>query len=95
MHIRNKHLVSEYAELLHVSPNHLNKVVRDVTNQSPSKWIDETLVLEAKVLLFQSKLSISEIATELGLLDASYFSRLFKKYVGVSPLEFRKRIDLS
>lgn len=94
-YIRSKHLVSEYAELLHVSPNHLNKIIRDVTNQSPSKWIDETLVLEAKVLLFQSKLSISEIATELGLLDASYFSRLFKKYVGVSPLEFRKRIDLS
>ncbi len=94
-HIRSKHRVSDYAHLLHVTPNHLNKIVKEVTSKSPSKWIDETLVLEAKVLLFQSKYSISEISAELGIYDASYFSRLFKKYVGTSPASFRQMIDLS
>lgn len=93
--IRQKHLVSEYAEMLHISPNHLNKVVKAITNQSPTKWIDATLVMEAKVLLHQTSYSISEIAAEIGIADPSYFSRLFKKYTGITPVEFRKRIEKS
>lgn len=89
------HKVSEYSNLLHVSPNHLNKSVKLITEKSPSTWIRETLVGEAKVLLFQSEYSIQEIATHLGFDDPSYFSRLFKKQEGVSPLEYRRMIDLS
>lgn len=92
-HIKTRHLVSDYAELLNITANHLNKSVKAVTGKSPTKWIDEAIVLEAKVLLYQSKLSISEIATEVGLLDQSYFSRLFKKYEGTTPLQFRKSIE--
>lgn len=94
-HIKTQHRVSEYAALLSITPNHLNKSVKSVTGKSPSKWIDETLVLEAKVLLYQSNLSISEVAAELGFFDPSYFSRLFKKYEGVTPLVFRKMIEKS
>ncbi|WP_337044118.1 AraC family transcriptional regulator [Emticicia sp. 17c] len=93
-HIRTKHLVSDYASLLNITANHLNKSVKAATGKSPTKWIDETIVLEAKVLLYQSNLSISEIAAEVGLLDQSYFSRLFKKYEGISPSEFRKAIGI-
>ncbi len=92
-HIKNKHLVSDYASLLNITANHLNKSVKGVTGKSPTKWIDEAIVLEAKVLLYQSNLSISEIAAEIGLLDQSYFSRLFKKYEGTTPLQFRKMIE--
>ena len=91
-HIRSKHLVSDYASMLNITANHLNKSVKGVTGKSPTKWIDEAIVLEAKVLLYQSSLSISEIATEVGLLDQSYFSRLFKKYEGTTPLQFRRMI---
>ena len=94
-HIKTKHLVADYANLLNVSPNHLNKAVKETTSKSPSKWIDEALVTEAKVLLFQTNNSIGEIATELGIFDQSYFSRLFKKYEGKTPLEFRKTIEMS
>lgn len=93
IHIKNRHLVSDYASLLHVTPNHLNKSVKAATGKSPTKWIDEAIVLEAKVLLYQSNLSINEIATEVGLLDQSYFSRLFKKYEGTTPSQFRKMIE--
>ena len=92
--IRIKHQVSDYSSLLHVSPNHLNKTIKLITQKSPSIWIGETLVSEAKVLLFQSNLSISEIASELGIDDQSYFSRLFKKHEGVTPIAYRKMIDL-
>ena len=94
-HINSKHLVTEYAALLNVSPNHLNKTVKEITNKTPSRWIDETLLTEAKVLLFQTNRSISEVAAELGVYDPSYFSRLFKKYEGLTPLAFRKMIETS
>jgi AraC family transcriptional regulator, transcriptional activator of pobA len=94
-YIKEKHLVSDYASMLNVSPNHLNKSVKEVTQKPVTKWIDETLVLEAKVLLFQTNYSISEISTELGIFDSSYFSRLFKKYEDCSPVMYRKMIGKS
>lgn len=94
-HIKEKHLVSEYAALLNVTPNHLNKAVRTVTSKSPTKWIDEAIVLEAKVLLYQTGFSINEISATIGIEDPSYFSRLFKKYEGATPLAFRKLIETS
>lgn len=94
-HIKKKHLVTDYASLLNVSPNHLNKSIKEVTQKTTTKWIDETLVLEAKVLLFQTNNSVYEISSELGIHDQSYFSRLFKKYEGVTPIEYRKMIGKS
>jgi len=94
-HIRSKHLVTDYAGMLSISPNHLNKIVKETTGKSPSRWIDESLVTEAKVLLFQTPDLINEIAAEIGIYDQSYFSRLFKKYEKVSPVEFRKMIEKS
>ncbi|WP_052732241.1 helix-turn-helix domain-containing protein [Hymenobacter terrenus] len=89
------HRVSDYADQLHITPNHLSKCVRSVTGKSPARWIEESIVLEAKVLLFQSKWSVGDIALAVGVADASYFSRLFKKHAGVTPLGFRKGIELS
>ena len=88
------HLVTEYAGMLHITPNHLNKSVRQVTGKSPIKWIDETIVLEAKVLLYQTKLSVGEIAAQVGILDASHFSQLFRKYAAVTPTAFRRMIEI-
>ncbi len=94
-HIKTHHLVSEYAALLHVSPNHLNKVIKQITGKSPIKWIDEALIQEAKVLLYQTDFPISQVAEEIGVHDQSYFSRLFKRYEKMSPSAFRKMIEIS
>jgi AraC-like DNA-binding protein len=94
-YFKTKHRVADYAAMLHISPNHLNKSVKAATGKSPSKWIDEAIVLEAKVLLYQSHQAISDVAAELGLQDPSYFSRLFKKYEGITPQAFRARIEKS
>ncbi len=93
--LRSKHKVSEYASMLCVSPNHLNKSVKLITGKTPSEWISERLVIEAKILLYQSGQSIGEIATEIGINDQSYFSRLFKKHEGISPLAYRRTIESS
>lgn len=89
--VRENRFVSHYADHLNVSPNHLNKVVKHRTGQSPSAWIDERVVLEAKVLLFQSDLTIAQIAHELGFEDQSSFGKLFRKYTHLSPTDFRNQ----
>lgn len=93
--IKTTHKVSDFATMLNISPNHLNKTVKLITQKTPSSWIRETLINESKVLLFQSDLSIQEIASELGIDDQSYFARLFKKQEGITPVNYRKMIDLS
>ena len=89
-HIYEKHTVSEYAELLSVSPNHLHKCVKAVTGKSAHDLLDEMRVLEAKVLLKQSNLSIADIAFKIGKLDPSDFSRFFKAETGKTPKEYRQ-----
>jgi AraC-like DNA-binding protein len=91
--LRSKNKVSEYASMLHVTPNHLNKTVKLITGKTPTEWINQSLVMEAKTLLYQSGQSIGEIATEIGINDSSYFSRFFKKHEGISPLAYRKMIE--
>ena len=92
---KTKQSVADYAAILNVSPNHLTKSVKVVTGKSPSQWIYELIVLEAKVLLHQSHLTISEISYELGIEDPSYFGRMFKKYTGQTPTNFRKQTKIS
>ncbi|QKZ13579.1 AraC family transcriptional regulator [Spirosoma sp. KUDC1026] len=94
-HVRTHHRVTDYATLLHITPNHLNKTVKAITGKSPTKWIDEAIVLEAKVLLSQRTTSISLVAADVGFTDQAYFTRLFKKQEGITPSTFQKMIDLS
>lgn len=87
--IRESRTVRQFADWLSVSPNHLNKVVRSRTGRSPAAWIDERLILEAKVWLFQSNLTVSQVAAALGFDDQANFGRLFRKYTQMSPTAFR------
>lgn len=80
-----------YARLLHVSPNHLNTMLKQETGFSVSHWICHVIVLEAKRLLVYSTLDVKEIAALLGYADAPYFCRLFKKQAGASPGVFRQQ----
>ncbi len=88
--IYEKQTVSDYADLLHISPNHLNKCVKTVAGQSARDLLDEMILLEAKVLLSQSDLSVSEIAYRIGKQDPSNFGRFFKTKTGKTPKEYRQ-----
>ncbi len=88
-----KFSVTYYADRLQISPNHLNKVVKGVTGKSPSVWIEEAVIQEAKRLLRTTALPLGEIASMVGILDQSYFARRFKKHEGVSPREYRNKLS--
>ena len=80
----------EYAAALNLSLSYLNEAVKATTGLSVSNMIHHEIMLEAKRLLYHSPCSVKEIAHELGYEDHTYFSRLFKKTVGVTPGEFRR-----
>jgi AraC-like DNA-binding protein len=88
-HIFEKQKISDYAALLNISSSRLSKYVKETTGKRASDLLNEMLVLEAKILLNQTSLSISEITYELGQKHVSNFVRFFKRYTGMSPGEYR------
>jgi len=84
-------LPREYAELLYITPNHLNALCNDLLGIPAGQLIRDRLFLEAKRLLVNYGLTINVISDRLNFNDNSYFSRSFKKHAGVSPEEFRRK----
>jgi AraC family transcriptional regulator, transcriptional activator of pobA len=81
---------SYYAEQLTVHPNHLNAVVKRITNKTASLIIQEQLIIQAKSLLHTTELSIKEIAYQMGFDEPTHFNAFFKKMTQQTPASFRK-----
>jgi AraC-like DNA-binding protein len=79
------------AKQLHLSPRYLSDVLKQETGKTALEHIHIYLISEAKNLLKGEDRSVSEIAYALGFENMSYFSRLFKKEVGVTPVVFKKQ----
>jgi AraC-like DNA-binding protein len=91
LHIFTRRTVSEYADLLCVTPDHLNRCVKQITGKKAKELITDMVLLEACVLLKQTGLSISEIAFQLSFANPSHFVRLFKGHNGLTPLDYRQK----
>lgn len=83
--------VSAYAEMLHVSSDHLNRAIKSCSDKTAHELIDEMLLIEAKAFLLHTSLTIAEIAYKLEFSDLSHFNRFFKKYCELTPAEFRNQ----
>ncbi|GAA1398030.1 helix-turn-helix domain-containing protein [Catellatospora coxensis] len=82
--------VRECAAALGVSQGYLGEAVRDVTGRSPGELIRHARTVEAMRLLAGTRLSIAQIARELGFADQAYFCRFFRRETGSSAGEFRR-----
>jgi AraC family transcriptional activator of pobA len=89
-HFLVKRLPSQYAALLNVSPNYLNKICKEETGQTAGDLIRKRIVIETQRQLHYTNLSVKEIADKLGFENASYFVTFFKKNAGMTPEQFRK-----
>ena len=83
--------VSEYADILKVTPNYLNKTVKSHTHRTAIDWIEIARLNLAKQLLKDPSIPIVDVAVRAGLVDQSYFSRFFKKKTGLTPSQFRNK----
>ncbi len=89
-HIYEKQTVQEYADLLYVTPNHLNKCIKSTLNKTAKNLLNEMLILESKSLLKYSNLTIAEVASKLCSSSASNFSRFFKQQTNITPKDYLK-----
>ncbi|MFP3832404.1 helix-turn-helix domain-containing protein [Chryseobacterium sp. SIMBA_028] len=90
IHFREKHNVSDYAELLHMAPKTLTHKFKSLHLESPNQFIINRILLEAKRLLFYTDKPVKEIAYVLGYEDPAYFNRLFTHKTGSTPANFKK-----
>ena len=90
-HSKRERNVSFYAERMNITPKYLSTVVKEVSGKTAARWIDESVILEAKTLLKYSGLNIQEIAARLNFSTQSFFGKYFKQHTGTSPSLFKRR----
>jgi AraC family transcriptional activator of pobA len=89
-HFKTERRVTWYALQMHITPKYLSETIRKVSRQTPGEWIDSYVMLELRVLLRTSPLSIKEIAEQMHFPNQSFLGKYFKQHAGVSPKEYRK-----
>lgn len=87
---KEKHHVSDYADLLYKSPKTLANVFNKYGGETPLQIINERILLESRRLLLFSNMTSEEIAYELGFNEPGHFSKFFKKNTSLSPINFKK-----
>jgi len=82
-------MIQEIVSSLGISTGYGLEVFRKVYGMSPRSYLSELKLHEAKVLIQQSQLSVREVASKLGYAHLSHFSRQFKRWTGMSPMQYR------
>lgn len=88
---RTQRQVAYYAQKLCISPKHLSSVVKEISGRTAGDWIENYVVMESKVLLKTTDMTIQEIAVYLNFANQSFFGKYFKQHTGCSPTSYRKQ----
>lgn len=88
-HCTSEREVTFYADKLCISTKYLTGICQSVTGNAAKKIIDDFTILEIKVLLQSTEMTIQEIADKLSFPDQSYLGRYFKRHEGMSPKEYQ------
>ena len=78
-----------YADKLCVTPNHLGAVIKKASGLTVMQWLNRHAIQKAKVLLRYSDLPIWEVAEHMNFANPSFFSKFFKREIGMTPAEYR------
>lgn len=89
--ISNDLSLTKIAEVVYLNPTYLSRVYKEITGRNITDYIDHVKIERAKNYLQETDLYIQEIAKYLGFNSSSYFTAFFKKYVSVSPQEYRNQ----
>lgn len=92
-HLRNGQTVEDFARSLAVSSRHLNRLCQRQIGLSAKAYVEAEKMHEACRLLVYTRMSVQGVAFHLGYDDPAYFSRAFRRNVGLSPAAYRARFD--
>lgn len=84
--------VARIAEQLCVTPKYLSTVIKSVTGKTALEWVHEVSVESIKRQLQYSNKTVKEIADDMNFPNLSFFGKFVRKYIGVSPTEYRRRL---
>jgi len=82
--------LGELSSLVQMSPHYFSQLFKGSTNTTPHQYVIHCRIERAKKLIAQGKLSLAEIATQVGFVDQSHLHRRFKNLVGVTPKTYRQ-----
>ena len=82
--------VSFYADRLYLTPRYLNSVVKQVSRRTVMDWVNDSVILEAKVMLKYGDKLIYQIADELNFPNVSFFCKFFKRQTGMTPQTYQR-----
>lgn len=92
LHCKEVREASFYANKLCITTTYLNKITHQHLNISPKTLISEQVICEIKTYLSNTDLSVKSIALEMNFEDIPYMCRFFRRYTGLSPMEYRNGI---
>jgi AraC family transcriptional activator of pobA len=81
--------VQYYADRLFITPKHLTKTLKELTNKTAGEFIDEMVITEAKVLLDDMSMSVARVSQELNFSNQFFFSKFFKRQTGINPSAYK------
>lgn len=91
-HFTRERQVGFYANELCITSKHLSAVVKETSGRTAGEWIESYVILEAKMLLRTTDLTVQEIASRLNFANQSFFGKYFKHLTGYSPTEYRANL---
>jgi AraC family transcriptional regulator, transcriptional activator of pobA len=89
-HFKEERRVQYYADSLYITPKHLTKTVKKLTNRTCGEFIDDMVITEAKILLDDPEMSVGNVSDALHFSDQFFFSKFFKNHTGVNPSEYKR-----
>ncbi|MWV42166.1 AraC family transcriptional regulator [Paenibacillus sp. HJL G12] len=88
LHISGKITLTELSDLVQLAPTYLSRTFKETTGYSVIEFFNKIKIDKSKELLIEGDKKVKEVAQALGFTDEFYFSRIFKKYEGISPSEY-------
>ncbi|MCF0147231.1 MAG: helix-turn-helix transcriptional regulator [Clostridium sp.] len=82
--------LEDLAKMFNYNSSYLGKLFKDTTGTSFNTYLDNVRIEEAKKLLLEDKFKVYEVCEKVGYKNIDYFYYKFKKYVGISPLNYKK-----
>ncbi|WP_438348096.1 response regulator transcription factor [Paenibacillus sp. FA6] len=90
-HLDQSLSLSQVARHVHMNPNYFSEVFKRDTGQNYIEFVTQAKLRKAMVMLSETPAKISEVANRIGYEDIKYFNRLFKKFTGQTPSEYREK----
>jgi two-component system response regulator YesN len=91
-HYMEEITLNSLSQIVYISPNYLSEVFKEQTGESIVDYITRLRIIKAKEMLKDIQVKVYEVCKLVGYEDPAYFSKVFRKVVGVSPTEYRNMV---